>query len=221
MPTVVLVDDHQLFREGLRALIELERDLRVVGEAGDARAAYDAVEAFHPDLVVLDMSLPGSSGVTVARELRRRNPREKILALSAHLSKHHVTEALDAGVLGYASKDQSAVQILEAMRQVADGVAYLAPDISKVVLDDYVRRRRGDRVGGGPIDALSTREKEVFELLVRGFANAGIATQLSISRRTVETHRAHILAKLGVHSIAEVFLFAAQHGLIQGGEVRE
>jgi DNA-binding NarL/FixJ family response regulator len=211
---VALVDDHQLFREGLRAVLANQPDLTVVGEASDAREAYTVVDTTQPDVVVLDVALPGVNGIAAARELTRREPRRKILVLSMHVGEDYVARALSAGATGYALKEQSAGELVEAIRAVARGQAYLSPRISRFVVEDYLRLRRGEGGTAGPLGALSAREKEVFDLLVRGFSNDGIAGQLCISVKTVETHRAHILRKLRVHSIAELIRFAARHGLV-------
>lgn len=210
---VALVDDHQLFREGLRAILAMQPDMNVVAEAGDAREAYGVIDTTQPDVVVLDVSLPGVNGIAAAREITRRDPRRKILVLSMHVGEDYVAQALSAGATGYALKEQSTSEVIEAIRAVARGQAYLCPRISRFVVEDYLRLRRGESSSSGPLDALSSREKEVFDLLVRGFSNDGVAGQLCISVKTVETHRAHILKKLHVHSIAELVRFAARHGL--------
>jgi two-component system response regulator NreC len=209
-----LVDDHQLFRQGLRTILAKEGDLTVVGEASDAREAYQLVVDAHPDVVVLDVSLPGVNGIAATRELVRREPHAHVLMLSMHSSEDYVAQALAAGATGYALKDQSAGEVVDAIRAVARGQAYLSPKISRFVVEDYLRLRRGDTARTGPLAALSVREQEIFDLLVRGFSNDGIAGQLCISVKTVETHRAHILHKLHLHSIAELVRFAARHNLV-------
>jgi two-component system response regulator NreC len=191
-----------------------ETDLAVVGEASDAREAYQVVGDKHPDVVVLDVSLPGVNGIAATRELVRREPHAHVLMLSMHAGEDYVAQALAAGATGYALKDQSAAEVIEAIRAVARGQAYLSPRISRFVVDDYLRLRRGESARTGPLAALSVREQEIFDLLVRGFSNDGIAGQLCISVKTVETHRAHILHKLRLHSIAELVRFAARHDLV-------
>jgi two-component system response regulator NreC len=209
---VALVDDHLLFREGLRALLSSQADIQVVGEAADARQAYNIVEAEHPDVVVLDLSLPGVDGIAATRELRRRAPGGKVLMLSMHTGEEFAAQALAAGASGYALKSQPSVNVVEAIRTVARGETYLSPEFSRTLLDEQLRGRMAD---GGPIAPLSEREREVFDLLVRGFSNQAAATELCISVKTVETHRSHIHRKLGVHSVAELMRFAALHGLIK------
>ena len=211
---LVLVDDHRLFREGLRALIASQPDLQLAGEASHAQEAYAVVDSAQPDLVVLDIALPPSSGVTVAREVLRRQPRQKILALSMYIDEEHVAPALEAGVLGYAGKDLSVPELFSAIRAVARGDSYLAPTISRTVLDDYQRLRKDGHGHDTPLRALTQREREVFDLAVRGLSNQDISAQLCISKRTVETHRGRIMRKLHVHSATDLVRLAARHGLL-------
>jgi two-component system, NarL family, response regulator NreC len=203
---VLLVDDHPLFRQGLRTLLESESDLVVSGEASSARQAYELADARHPDLIVLDVSLPGVDGVAAARELKRRLPETRILILSMYRERHMVAQALASGANGYALKRQTPEQVLGAIRSVVRGDRYLAPELGPV-------EESADQ--SGPLDALSTREREVFELLVRGFSNPRAAKELCISVKTVETHRTHIHHKLGVHSVAELMRFAAMNDLLR------
>jgi DNA-binding NarL/FixJ family response regulator len=212
--TLALVDDHVLFRNGVRALLASQPDLEVVGEAGDARTAYAVVDETSPDVVLLDVNLPGASGLSVARELIRRQPRRKILFVSMYVTEDVVAQGIASGALGYVGKDQEASELVSAIRAVGRGHSYLSPRVSRAFVDDYMRLRRGGSPDEGPLGLLSTREREVFQLLLSGLTNDGIAKQLSISRRTVETHRTKVLRKLNVHSLAELFRFAARHGLI-------
>jgi two-component system, NarL family, response regulator NreC len=212
--TVVLIDDHKLFREGLRALLARQPDLEVVGEAADASEAYGVVHDRDPDVVVVDIALTGASGISITRELRRARTDRKILMLSMYMNEEFVADALDAGALGYVGKDQPSDDLVSAIRAVAHGQSYLAPRLSKLVVDDYLRMKRGEEGPRGPLDPLSNREREVLELLLLGHSNESVAHQLCISRRTVETHRAHIFQKLGLKSVAELFRFAARHSLL-------
>lgn len=208
-----MIDDHELFRDGIKALLAKEEDLSFVGEAGDANSGYELVEREHPDVVILDVALPGASGVTVARELLRRDEKQRILFVSMHASEEFVIEGLAAGAAGWVSKSQSSDELLTAIRTVGEGKTYLAPEVSHLVLGDYRRLRNGGSVTN-PLSALSRREREVFELILRGFGNDGIARQLFVSPRTIETHRASVMRKLNLHSLADLFRFAARHGLL-------
>jgi DNA-binding NarL/FixJ family response regulator len=211
-PRLVLVDDHELFREGLKTALQAASDFVVVGEASNARSALDVARTSSPDVAIVDVSLPGAGGIALARDLLRNSPRCKILMLTMHTSEPYVLEALDAGALGYAIKDQRTSEIIEAIRTVARGEIYLAPRIPGSVLERYQTGRTRDDLG--PLGELSVREREVFDLVVRGFTNESVANELGISVKTVETHRARINRKLHVHSTGELVRFAALHGLI-------
>jgi DNA-binding NarL/FixJ family response regulator len=209
MVNIVLIDDHRLLVDGLRGMIETEADLQVVGEASDAQSAYEVVEQKKPDVVVLDIGLPGVSGISIARELLRRDPARRILMLSMYKDAEHVGQAMAARVKGYALKMQPAGEILSAIRAVADGRTYLAPEVAPYgVVDPHARR------SNGPLGSLSPREREIFQMLVHGHTNESVAANCCISVKTVETHRAHILKKLGAHSIVDLVLLAARHDLL-------
>ena len=220
MLNLVLIDDHDLFRDGLKALLRREPDLAVVGEAGDAREGYATVERARPDVVVVDLGLPGINGVGVVRELKRLHPSQRALVLTMHAENDFVQQALQAGACGYALKQQSSRELVAAIREVGAGRYYLAPAITRFVVEEWLRAQRGDKVSSGALALLSAREREVFDLLVRGYSNEGAAAQLSISVKTVETHRGHILKKLRVHSIVELVRFAAKHNLVSDLESR-
>jgi two-component system response regulator NreC len=209
---IALVDDHVLFRDGLRALVSAEGDLLVVAEASDARTAFPLLEETTPDVLVVDVTLPGSSGIVLTREVLRRLPTCRVLVLTMHASEEYVIEAFAAGATGYALKSQPAAEVLEAIRTVGSGRSYLAPTLPRPGLDDAGGKRRDD--GGTRLDELSPREREIFDLLVRSHSNREIAKHLYISVKTVETHRASINRKLGVHSTAELIRFAALRGLV-------
>lgn len=210
---VALVDDHLLFREGLRAMLATAPDFRVVAEASNAQEAIPAVRASQPEVVVLDVMLPGVSGIAIARELLREDPNRRMLALSMVADEPHVADALAAGVLGYACKSQSAAEVMDAIRTVARGETYLAPQVSGFVVSDRKVREGGEGTRS-PLAALTAREREIFELCVQGNPTAQIARQLGISPRTVETHRGRILRKLNAHSAVDLVRLAARWGLL-------
>jgi DNA-binding NarL/FixJ family response regulator len=210
MPKVVLIDDHELFREGLRVLLE-NGQISVVGTAGDAREAIHVLGETACDLVIVDVTLPGSSGVSLLRELKRDQPHRPVLMLTMHEHADIVADALDNGADGYALKSQSPAELIEAIHAVHAGERYLAPTLRPATSD-----------GGGDFSAppgllrtLTRREREVFELLVRGDSNRDIGRLLFISVKTVETHRTRLMRKLEVHSIAELVRFAARHGHLE------
>jgi len=211
---LAIIDDHRLFRDGLRALLEREPDLEIAGEAADAREAYVLVDQVKPEVAIMDINLPGVNGVTATREIKRRFESCKILILSMHAGEEFVSQALSAGASGYALKEQASYEIVDAIRAVGRGRSYLSPGISKLVVEDFLRLQRGQSSANGPRDLLSERERVVFDLLVRGYSNQPIAAELGISVKTVETHRAHVLKKLQVHSIVDLVRLAARHGLL-------
>src|SRR5438045_4180718 len=182
---IVLVDDHLLFREGLKTLLATAGGFQVVGEANEARAAYRVVDELTPDVVVVDVTLPGTNGVAVTRELIRRRTRSRVLVLTMHDSEAFAREALQAGAIGYALKTQNVDQIVAAVRAVASGQGYLAPPFAALAANGATID------GGGPLDRLSPREREIFDLVVRGFSTSAIAAELCISQKTVEAHRSH------------------------------
>lgn len=209
-----IVDDHLLMREGLTALLRSCADVEVVAEASDAQSALAAIDTAHPDVMLLDVTLPGASGITVAREALRRRPELRILFFSMHLSEDFVADAFLAGAHGYVGKAEPVTSLIAALRAVGSGETYVSDRVSREAVDSLVRLRRERGTSTGPVDVLSSREREVFELLLQGLSNDDVASQLLISRRTVETHRAHLLKKLQLHSVADLFRFASRHGLI-------
>ena len=213
MPTtVVLADDHQVVRKGLRALLETEADLSVVGEAADGLEAVALVERFQPTVLVADVVMPGLSGPDVAREVRRRSPGTRTVILSMYANEAYVLEALTNGAHGYVLKDASAAEFVRAVREAAAGRRYLSPPLSESALEDYVRRRRGE-----PVDlygALTPRERAVLHLAGEGLTNAEIGARLAISGRTAETHRANLMRKLGLRGQTDLVRFTVTRGIL-------
>ncbi len=206
--TIAIIDDPEMFREALRQLLDRTDDLRVVCASGDARTGFACIERSQPDVVLLDLGLPGMDGLTAARDLRDRAPYARIIMLSAHRDRHQVDEAFSIGVAAYLQKSESVEALLDAVRRVARGERLVPPDWKP-----RAQRRNVD----GPLGALSARERDVFRLIVHGLSNQQIARELCVSPKTVETHREHILKKLRVHSIVELMRFASRHQLIEDG----
>lgn len=206
---VIIVDHHVVFREGLKAVLAAFDDLKVVGEADTAKEGLALAGDQLPDLIVLDLVLPGLDGCELARELRRRRPDVQLLVLTACDAAQDLLDALDAGVQGYALKAEPVEAIVNAMRLVAGGRRYVAPKLSHI--SERVRRSGLART---VLALLSAREREVFRLSTAGLPAAEIARELSISRKTVETHRYRIQKKFGLHSTTELVRFAALHDLI-------
>jgi DNA-binding NarL/FixJ family response regulator len=211
MPTrIVLVDDHELFRRGLAALISGRPECAIVGEADNARSALSIVEQAGPDVVVADLALAGENGISLTRALIRRDDKYKILILTASVSIEYAAQAFAAGALGYSVKHESADSLFRAIAAVAAGRRYVSPMLPQEAMQSLLDAGRKR----GPLGSLSVREREVFEMLVRGLDNRAVANHLFISVNTVETHRARIMNKLEIHSLSDLIRFAARHGLL-------
>jgi len=211
--TIGVVDDHPLFREGLRHVFAPSGDLKIVGEAEDGRGARALAAQLRPSAMLMDLQLPDEDGVSVIPDVLRLSPRMRILALTMRTDEPSVVGAFAAGVAGYATKVQSPAEIVAAVRAVLKGERYVPPGSS----DALVSLSRGERLQStGPFGVLSNREREVFELVIRGHTNREIAQILCISTKTVETHRMRINRSLRAHSTGEVIRLAALHGLFPG-----
>jgi two-component system response regulator NreC len=206
---VLVVDDHAVVRSGLKLLLAAEDDLEVVGEAGTAREAVFEVRAQKPDVVLLDVVMPGESGIEAVPKLLHESPETKVLVLSMQDDPNYVREAFAAGASGYVLKEAADAEVVGAIRQVAGGGSYVHPVLgARMVAADAEAR------AAAAADPLSTREREVLKLLALGHTNQEIAKQLYISVRTAETHRAHIMRKLGLETRAALVRYAIQHGLL-------
>ena len=210
---IVLGDDHTIVRHGLRKILQERVEWTVVAEAGDGRDAVKQVLETLPDVAVLDIGMPRLNGIEATRQIVRRAPSVRVLILSMHADEAYITQALQAGAKGYLLKDSADADLIRAVSDVAAGRSFFSPAVARVMLDDYVRHlsQKGivDRY-----DALSEREREIFQLIAEGHSSKEIAELLSISPATVETHRGHILQKLDLHSTAEVVLYAVRRGVI-------
>ena len=208
MISVLIVDDHELFRAGLRSRLERERDITPVGEAGTVEQAVTRARALQPDLVLLDLLLPRTSGYEAIPALAEASPRSKVLVVSPQAAPSAVRRALCAGAAGYLPKRASASELVTAIRRVAAGEGYVEPDLgAKLVLGD----------GSPALEPLSDRERDVLHLLALGYTNQEIGKKLFVSVRTVDSHRAHVMQKLGLETRAELVLFALANGLIGPG----
>jgi len=215
MLRVVIVDDHPVLRDGLRAVLGSQPGLEVVGEAENAETAYAACESIKPDIVVLDLSLPGLNGVSVTRNLKRRAPDTKVVMFTVHSGEDFVLEALGAGADGYVLKQDPVEVLLNGIRAVSRGELFISPRLPRSVLQTHLRRRSGMDMRISPLDELSQREREVFDLVIFGYTNEGVGQELGVSVKTVETHRTSINRKLGVHSTADLVRLAARRGLLR------
>jgi len=208
---VLIADDHPVVREGVRALLALERDMEVVGLAEDGDELPALVERFHPDVVVLDLMMPGRGGLDLIRELIDRFPDTKVLVLSMHASEAYVLDALRRGAYGYALKQAAPAELVRAVRQVGAGRRYLSPPLTERAVEAYADR--ASRVAD-PYDTLTDREREVLALVAAGHTNAAVGERLFISPRTVETHRAHAMKKLGLRNSTELVRYALSRGIL-------
>ena len=208
---VLLVDDHKIVRQGLRALLEKQQDIEVVAEAEDGRDAVRLAAEMAPDVVIMDITMPDLNGVEAAKQILNKSPDIKIVALSIHSDALFVTEMLKSGAVGYLLKDCAFEELVRAIRAVLDNKTYLSPSISGVVVDDYIHRlTKSDFTGQ---EAISNREREVLQLMAEGNSTKQIAQKLHISVKTVETHRRQIMSKLDIHNIAELTKYAIRKGL--------
>jgi len=208
---ILLVDDHKIVRDGLRALIEKEDAMEVVGEAQDGRQALKFVGEHAPDVVILDIGMPGLNGIETAGKIAAGHPCTKIIGLSMHSDRRFVSEMLKAGASGYMLKDCAFEELILAIRAVIADQIYLSPSIAGVVLEDYVNHLAGSDAAAR--STLTHREREVLQLLAEGKSTKEIALVLDVSGKTVETHRRHIMSKLNVYSVAELTKYAVREGL--------
>jgi len=209
---VLLADDHTLVRAGLRGLLEGLQGVEVVGEAGEGQETLRLAKTLRPDVVLLDIGMPGLNGLEVAGRLATIDPAIRVLILSMHSTEEYVVRALRAGSAGYLLKGSAVAELEVALRAVARGDTYLSPAVSKHVVDDYVRRTGGAE---DPLEALTPRQREILQLAAEGQSSKEIATQLGISYRTVEAHRAQLMERLGLHDLAGLVRFAVRVGLVR------
>jgi DNA-binding NarL/FixJ family response regulator len=206
---ILLADDHAVVRQGFKMILDAEADMEIVGEAANGREALELAEQLRPDVVVMDVAMPELNGIEATRRLASSVPHARVVALSMHKDSVYVREILRAGARGYLLKDSGAADLVAAIHAVASGESYLSPAVSNAVLDDYRRHATN------PIDLLTSREREVLQLLAEGKTNKEIAGVLNLSVYTVEAHRGRIMEKLNLHSIGELVLFAVRNGLIE------
>jgi DNA-binding NarL/FixJ family response regulator len=205
---ILLADDHAVVRQGFARILAEASDMEVVGEAANGRDAVELASELKPDIVVMDVAMPELNGIEATRRLIKDLPRTRVLALSMHQEHVYVREILRAGAVGYLLKDCIDNELLAAIRAVASGKGYLSPGVSEAVLGDY-RKHVSD-----PLDLLSSREREVLQMVAEGKTNKDVAKALSISVYTVDAHRGRVMEKLNLHSIGEMVRFAMRNGLI-------
>ena len=209
--TVLLADDHKIMRDGLHTLLETQDDISVVAETEDGRGAVQLAGKYKPDVVIMDIAMPKLNGIEATSQITRDYPDVKVISLSMHSDKRFIAEMLKAGVSGYLLKDCAFEELITAIRSVVSGKFYLSPCIAGVVVEDFVSPKAKD--GETVFSVLSSREREVLQLLSEGKRTKEIATQLHLSVKTVETHRMKIMSKLNINNLAELTKYAIREGL--------
>ena len=210
---IVVAEDHKILREGLKSLLRTIEDLEIIGEAADGLEAIRCVEKYHPELLLLDLSMPKMNGISVIRDIKSRFPETKILVLTIHDSEDYILEAFHAGLDGYCLKDANYSELLNAIRSVLDGKTYLSPTISEKVLTGFLGDRKTLK-SRSSWETLTYREREVLKLVGEGYKNKEISDYLFISAKTVEKHRSNIMRKLDVHTASALTAIAIERGLV-------
>ena len=210
---ILLADDHVVMRRGLRLLLENQPGFKVVAEASDGRQAVEQAQAVKPDVVVLDIAMPNLGGIEAAERISAALPETRIVILSMHSDEGYVLRSLKAGVKGYLLKDSAEGDLVEAIRAVHFGKAFFSPEISRMLVEDYMRELKNRRVDDS-YELLTPREREILQMLAEGKSNKDIATALNLSLYTVETHRRNLQDKLNLHSFPELVLYAVRKGII-------
>lgn len=213
MTAILLADDHQVLREALRLLLEMQSDFEVIAETGDGLDAVVLTEKYKPDVLIVDMMMPGLSGLEVARRTKRVSPTTKVIVLSMYDTESYVVESLQEGVAGYVLKKSSSEELVFAIRQALDGNLYLSPSLNERAIQAYLQRSADSRIED-PLNTLTDRERDVLQLAAEGLSNPQIAEKLTLSARTVEMHRGNLLKKLGLKSQTDLVKFAVKRGLV-------
>ncbi len=209
--TILLVDDHDILRGGLAAVLNNESDMEVVAEAEEGRSALDMVRQYKPDVAVMDVTMPHLNGIDATSQICKEFPDTRVLALSMHGESKFVSRMLEAGAKGYLTKNCTPEELTNAVRTVHSGKVYLSPKIATVVIQDYIGPDKPN--SGASLNSISSREREVLQLFAEGKTTKQIAMMIHLSPKTIETHRSHIMDKLDIHSIAELTKFSLREGL--------
>ncbi len=210
---ILLSDDHNILRDGMRLLLERQPGFEVVGEASDGRETLDLVQSQLPDVVVMDIAMPNMNGIEATRRIVEKHPGIGVVILSMHHDESYVIRSLKAGARAYLLKDALKPELIAAINAVAEGRSFFSPKISRILQEDYMQAL-GRKGADDSYDLLTDREREILQLVAEGKTNKEIATALNLSLYTVDTHRTHILQKLNLHSVAEVILYAVRKGII-------
>jgi len=210
---IVIAEDHTILREGLRSLLSSHPEFEMVGEAEDGREAIRCVEKFKPDLVLTDLSMPRMNGMDAIKEIKRRNPKTKVLVLTVHKAEEYILSTFKAGADGYLLKDSTHTELVLAVKKVLSGKPYLSPEVSEKVIEGYLEGKKTLKVQTS-FETLTSREREILKLIAEGYRNKEIADDLCISVKTVEKHRANLMEKLNLHNVQALTAFAIEKGLV-------
>ncbi|HTS50466.1 MAG TPA: response regulator transcription factor [Bryobacteraceae bacterium] len=210
---ILLADDHNILRDGMRLLLERQPGFDVVGEAGDGREIVELAREHHPDVIVMDIAMPNMNGIEATRRIVEKNPETGVVILSMHYDESYVLRSLKAGARAYLLKDALKAELIAAIRAVAEGRSFFSPKVSRILQEDYVEAL-GRKDADDSYELLTDREREILQLVAEGKTNKEIATILNVSLYTVDTHRTHILQKLNLHSVPELILYAVRKGII-------
>jgi len=213
MIRILLADDHGIVRQGTRSLLEKEADLQVIGEAEDGRSAVELAAAMKPDIVVMDIAMPQLNGLDAAAQIVRRFPDMGVIILSMHEEEDYLVRALSAGVRGYLLKDTAQIDLVRAVRSVAQKKAFFSPAIAQMMVEDFTRQMQRKGIADS-YELLTEREREILQLMAEGKSNKEAATILNVSPYTIETHRNNMMQKLNLHNTAEIVLYAVRKKLI-------
>jgi DNA-binding NarL/FixJ family response regulator len=210
---ILIADDHTIMRNGLRLLLERQSDFVVVAEAENGRQAVELAARENPDVVIMDIGMPVLNGIEAAKRISEVQPKTAVVILSMHSDESYILRALKSGARGYLLKDSAEADLIGAVRAVAAGKAFFSPAVSKILADDYIRQIQQKGVDDS-YELLTTRERELLQLVAEGWSTKEIASQLNLSPHTVDTHRGNIMHKLNVHSVPELILYAVRRGII-------
>jgi DNA-binding NarL/FixJ family response regulator len=213
----MIVDDHAIIRDGLQMMIDAQSDMVVVGSVADGTKAIGMARRLSPDVVIMDISMPGLNGLEASAHILEMTPETGIIILSMHINSDYIYRALEVGVLGYLLKDSAGAEVLDAIRTVSNGQRFLSPQITDMLADDYVATRRRAQTSN-PLDLLSPREISVLRRIAEGHSNQETALELGISVKTVETYRSRLMSKLSLKDRTGLVNFALQHGLLKPAE---
>ncbi len=210
---LLVADDHKIFRQGIKKLLEEEPDLQVVGEAADGREAVKKATELKPDVILMDIAMANLNGLEATKQIKKVLPDVKVIMLTMHKNEEYVLQSFQAGASGYILKEGAVEELVSAIRSIHQDKSVLSPSISKTLIDAYLRKMETGKTET-PFDLLTDREREVLQLIAEGYTNREVAKSLFISVKTVEAHRAHIMQKLNIHEIAKLVKYAIQKGLV-------